>query len=144
LRFDIEAKLPTGAVSSSVNEMLQVLLEDRFALRTHHETRDVSGFSLVVGKDGPRLTQAVQASTPPIADEVMRKLDRLADQQRSASVAMWYQNDATAAEIAEDVFRTIRTPVVDRTSLAGKYDVSLNLPPPESLTIPWSSASGSP
>jgi uncharacterized protein (TIGR03435 family) len=36
--------------------MLQALLQDRFQLKTHLETKFVSGFALVVAKGGPRLT----------------------------------------------------------------------------------------
>ena len=43
LRFDVEAKLPTGASSSSVNEMLQALLEDRCPDRTFIHDHDLDG-----------------------------------------------------------------------------------------------------
>ena len=33
--------------------MLQNLLAERFGLKLHHETRVVSGYELVVGKDWP-------------------------------------------------------------------------------------------
>ena len=57
-RFDIEAK----ADSSSVTEkqllaMLQNLLADRFRLHFHRESKEVSGYPLVVAKDGPKLKQ---------------------------------------------------------------------------------------
>ncbi len=37
--------------------MLQALLQDRFQLKTHLETKDVSGYALVVAKGGPKLTR---------------------------------------------------------------------------------------
>jgi uncharacterized protein (TIGR03435 family) len=53
LRFDIEAKLPEGSSAKTANEMLQTLLEERFALKVRRETRSVSGFALAVGKGRP-------------------------------------------------------------------------------------------
>src|SRR5262245_59847840 len=39
LRYDVDAKLPEGASSKDANEMLRRLLEERFGLRTHPETK---------------------------------------------------------------------------------------------------------
>src|SRR5262245_39235320 len=38
-RFDIAAKLPDGASTEQVPEMLQTLLTERFDLKTHRESR---------------------------------------------------------------------------------------------------------
>jgi len=62
-RFDIEAKLdgagpPPGP--QFVQDLLRTLLEDRFKLKTHKETRDVPIFALVLaradGRLGPKLS----------------------------------------------------------------------------------------
>ena len=50
LRFNVEAKLPAGSDTKTSNEMLQRLLEQRFGLRTHRETRSVPGFVLTVAQ----------------------------------------------------------------------------------------------
>ena len=49
---DIQATIPKGATVSQVPEMLQRLLEERFGLVVHRETRQVDGYELVVGSDG--------------------------------------------------------------------------------------------
>ena len=36
--------------------MLQSLLEERFALQIHRETKDIAGYGLVLAKTGPKLT----------------------------------------------------------------------------------------
>src|SRR5581483_221060 len=54
--WDVDAKLPEGVSVDSANEMLQALLAERFGLKAHRETREVSGYDLVVGKSGPKLT----------------------------------------------------------------------------------------
>jgi uncharacterized protein (TIGR03435 family) len=41
--------------------VLQSLLADRFKLAVHRETKDTSGYALVVAKGGPKLRQATEA-----------------------------------------------------------------------------------
>src|SRR5665213_1761467 len=47
-RFDIAAKLPDGASSSQVPEMLQALLASRFELRVHHDSKEFPVYALTV------------------------------------------------------------------------------------------------
>jgi uncharacterized protein (TIGR03435 family) len=64
--FDIKAKLdeataaewqklPEAEIKRRQQPMLQSLLADRFELRVHHEIRQLSVFSLIVAKNGPKL-----------------------------------------------------------------------------------------
>ena len=56
--FDIEAKTDcSGGIISNdqLALMMQSMLEDRFQLKAHVETRDMPVYNLVVGKDGPKL-----------------------------------------------------------------------------------------
>ena len=55
-RFDIQATLPAGSSAEQVPEMLRSLLEHRLKLAFHQETKEFSVYTLVVGKDGPKLT----------------------------------------------------------------------------------------
>jgi uncharacterized protein (TIGR03435 family) len=56
-RFDIEAKEPQGDNHySQFPQMLRPVLTDRFHLATHRETRQLGIYSLVVARDGPKLT----------------------------------------------------------------------------------------
>jgi uncharacterized protein (TIGR03435 family) len=57
LPYTIDAKAVDGsnATRAESPQMIQTLLADRFKLRFHREKKDVSGFVLVVDKDGPRL-----------------------------------------------------------------------------------------
>jgi len=58
--YDIAARAPDGAPADQRNLMLQSLLEDRFSLVTHRETRESQVYALVLARDtgalGPRLT----------------------------------------------------------------------------------------
>jgi len=62
-RYTIEAKAE-GTVSAATmrGPMLQALLRDRFRLRIHAETKEVSGYALVVAKGGPKLTSHKEGS----------------------------------------------------------------------------------
>jgi uncharacterized protein (TIGR03435 family) len=57
-RYDIQATADCsrGALSrEQVQLMVQSLLEERFQLKAHMETRELPTYNLVVGKDGPKL-----------------------------------------------------------------------------------------
>src|SRR3954471_18385672 len=57
-RFDVQAKLPPDTPQDEKNLMMQALLAERFGLKVHKESKDVPIYSLVVGKNGPKLTKA--------------------------------------------------------------------------------------
>jgi hypothetical protein len=54
-RFDITARVPQGADSNQVPEMLRALLAERFALAAHVEMRDSPGYALVRARKGDQL-----------------------------------------------------------------------------------------
>jgi uncharacterized protein (TIGR03435 family) len=80
-RLEIQAKMPANSVPAytarqlrfeetpELNAMLQVLLEDRFHLNVHWETRELPVYVLTVGKSGPMFKK-----TPP-GGEVMKVAD---------------------------------------------------------------------
>ena len=53
-RWDINAKLPEGGSAASVPEMVLNLLDDRFKLAAHHESREGPAYKLVLDKGGPK------------------------------------------------------------------------------------------
>jgi uncharacterized protein (TIGR03435 family) len=60
-RFDIQAKLPDGASKDDVPQMLQALLEERFKMVAHRETKEHPVLALVVAKGGPKLQPSPEA-----------------------------------------------------------------------------------
>jgi len=54
--------------------MLRTLLEDRFKLVVHRETKDQSVLAMVVGKGGPKLTES-SGATPAAANVPMKVID---------------------------------------------------------------------
>jgi uncharacterized protein (TIGR03435 family) len=66
-RFDIQAKAESTdkATEAQLFQMLQQLLADRFKLRLHRETREVSGYLLQVAKGGLRLKRPTGNESRP-------------------------------------------------------------------------------
>ncbi len=54
-RFQIDAKAPGNPDRQQLLRMLQSLLEERFQLQTHHESRDLPVYLLVASRSGPKL-----------------------------------------------------------------------------------------
>jgi len=64
LKFDVQAKIPEGGSRNQMPEMLQALLASRFKLAVHRASRELPVYTLVVGKNGPKLKKAPEAAAP--------------------------------------------------------------------------------
>jgi uncharacterized protein (TIGR03435 family) len=118
-RHDIVAKAAGPAPASQVKLMLRSLLEDRFKLTSHRETKELSVYILTVAKGGARF-KASADDGPMSASPKDGSL-----QYRRTSMAY----------LAGSVFSNLPSlgcPVVDRTGLDGVYDFSLRLFDPHS------------
>jgi len=69
-RYDIVAKVPSGATKEQFRLMLQDLLAERFKLTLHRETKELPLYALVVAKGGSKLKEA---APPPATDEAAAK-----------------------------------------------------------------------
>jgi uncharacterized protein (TIGR03435 family) len=122
-KFDILAdpETQTRPSSDDFKKMVQNLLSDRFHLVAHYETRDLSVFEIVPVKSGPKLDKSTRP--PDGIPSVGYAPGRLA-------VA-----NATLADFAKFLqrFATDR-PVIDRTGIPGKYDLTLRWLPDELQT----------
>lgn len=97
--------------------MLQKLLADRFALKFHHEQRELSAYVITVAKGGPKLTKSTAAPDDPDGFNY-RKLGELTVRNLTiAGFAMWMQASA------------MDRPVVDKTGLTDRYDFKLSWTP---------------
>jgi uncharacterized protein (TIGR03435 family) len=123
-RFDISA---TGAVTGQYQSMLRQLLQDRFGLRAHFDSRRVSVYVLTVaradGTLGPNLRKVEMdcAKREPLPDGMMPCGTR--NQPRGTLVARGtnWQKAILHREIATTMDRL----VLDRTSLTGQFDMRL-------------------
>jgi uncharacterized protein (TIGR03435 family) len=139
--FDIEAKVPEDAPQGQVNEMLPALLEERFGLRLHRESKNQSGYALVVGKNGSKLKPADPDAGAP-KDLSAEDLQARSKEQMTATMAAMKEamkngtlrpgashssyKGITTVQLATNLSRFVEGPVVDMTELTGKYDVVLD------------------
>lgn len=115
--FDISAKYNPTIKDDDVPPMLLSLLTERFKLAAHRETRQISGYALLVGKNGPKLRPA--ASPRPFAN-----FRALSGHAEGTSVSMPDLVD----RLSRATFQLDR-PVVDFTGLTGRYDFTLDWVP---------------
>ncbi len=112
--FDVEAK-PEGDLRLTYEELqprLQELLQQRFHLAVHRETKVFSGYALVVAKSGPKIKPTQNATGPVYI---------LMDGIRGAGIPM--------KTLAGLVSSQVHHPVTDQTQLAGNYDITLHYAP---------------
>jgi uncharacterized protein (TIGR03435 family) len=62
--FDINAKVPEGATKEQFGLMLRHLLEDRFKVAVHRETKEIVVYELVVAKNGSKLKPTTEGAKP--------------------------------------------------------------------------------
>jgi len=123
-RYDINATLNSSTVEAlkkltpderrHVQEhMLQALLADRFKLTIHRETRELPIYTLVVGKGGAKLQEA------------------MADEKSSSTYGPQSitGESRSIANLAQLLSVSVGHPVVDKTGLAGNYDFKLKWAP---------------
>jgi uncharacterized protein (TIGR03435 family) len=140
-RFDIQAKLPDGAREDQVPEMLQTLLAERFGMRVHRESRTLSAYALVVGKSGAKLPLSTLQPDAEAAKGLMT-LTPAAGGKVSASAGPAGPTQMTmgpngiqlvllkakVSGFADLLSSILGKPVVDRTSLNGDYQITLDIP----------------
>jgi len=57
-RFDLRATVPAGTIREQLPLIFQGLLEDRFKLKVHRETREMPRYELVIAKGGPKFKES--------------------------------------------------------------------------------------
>jgi uncharacterized protein (TIGR03435 family) len=92
--FDIVAKMPEGSTKDDAPKMLQALLEERFKLTLHRETKEHPVLALVIGKGGPKLKES---PTPtPIDENVPLKQGEMGVDTPDGPVRMTIGKDGSA------------------------------------------------
>jgi len=141
-RFDITAKLPAGGSAKDVAVMLQALLEDRFQIKMHHESKEFPVYGLVVAKGGLKMQES-PTDSPAAPQNNGRQGLNSAAVPRPGGVAVDYGNGAyytfadnklegrkmKASSIVNVLSAFMDRPVVDMTNLKRNYDFVLELSP---------------
>ena len=124
------ARLTDDQARAEKAHMLQVLLTERMALKSHLETRESSVYALVVGKNGSKLHEAKAAAAPADSDPAHPSATpsaASADVRASGGPQglQFTVSNSTARAIAAMIVSQINAPVLDRTGLTGNYQFVL-------------------
>jgi uncharacterized protein (TIGR03435 family) len=126
-RFDIEAKADSSVIEQmrtlsrdqrklQMQAMFQQLLADRFKLTVHWETRELPVYALMVAKSGSSLHVSTKS-----------------DSGTSSGNGQFTATNITLVELAQALTQELATElgrvVIDKTGIAGRYDISLKWTP---------------
>lgn len=114
-KFNIDAKLPAGALQEQIPLMTQTMLADRFKLEFHRETRTLREYALVVAKGGPKFGTPSESSHKGVATS-----------QSDNQITGWGR---PISDLARMLIGAVGAPVVDQTGLKGQYDFDLKFAP---------------
>jgi uncharacterized protein (TIGR03435 family) len=123
-RFDINALPDAEGVPNSeqIRVMIQKLLADRFALKFHHEQREMEAYVLEVGKTGAKM---------PV-NESKAQLPGLGFRPGPTGITLMAGN-ATMSDLTGFLqVLVLDRPVVDRTGLTARYDLKCTFTPDDS------------
>jgi uncharacterized protein (TIGR03435 family) len=116
-RWDIVAKgegLPDRVPMEQFRPMLAALIEERFHIQQHRETKEMPVYALMPAKGGPKLTAAK-------ADEQGHRMRMGRGQLTGTKVPI--------ALLMQTLSQQLGRTVVDKTGLTGDYDFTLNWTP---------------
>jgi uncharacterized protein (TIGR03435 family) len=114
-RYDLVATTGSPVSADEIKRMLGPLLVERFHLAFHRETRELPVFALVVAKGGPKFKQPGDGggALPPTPD---------------GTGGFSYKNWSMATLVDWlSVLPSVGRPVIDRTSIDGRYSFNANL-----------------
>ena len=133
-QYTIEAKSELAQpVTMKVGPMMQGLLEDRFQLKVHRETREGTVYELKIAKGGPKLQPAKQGPCVP-ADFAGLPMPPMAPGDRQCNLMWTGRIGANAVSIARSVgmedFAAMLTAitgqlVIDKTGINERIDYRL-------------------
>jgi uncharacterized protein (TIGR03435 family) len=127
-RYDINAKAEGNAGGATMmGPMMQSLLEDRFKLKVHRETREGPAYALTIAKGGPKLTPFTEGSctalpfppTPLAAGEKPYCNNLISRRGPNLWLDMRGQ---TLDEFCKRIGTALDRPVIDKTGIAGRFD----------------------
>jgi uncharacterized protein (TIGR03435 family) len=111
--FNVFADLPPGATAEQLPAMLRSLLEDRFKIKSHRESKTQAVFLLTVAPAGPKFREAPE---DPNFEPVKPTGYQYAIPLRN-KMSRW----------AQVLSQFVKKPVLDRTNLKGKYSADLGI-----------------
>jgi uncharacterized protein (TIGR03435 family) len=139
-RYEITGKAEDGAgLAQMAGPMLQVLLEDRFKLTTHRETRELPVYTLTVAKGGLKSQAFKETSCVPVdlnhleppapGQPVPNFCDRQMFKRSGPNTSMDVYG-ASMTSLSDGLLSNmLDRPVIDKTGLARRFDFHLEYAP---------------
>ena len=112
-RYEIAGKAAGPATEDQLRLMMQALLQERFKLELHRQTKELAAYVLVVGKNGPKVQESKTEGEASIDVN-----------QRQLSVTV---QRTPVTQLIDMMSTVLRAPVIDMTGLTGRYDLTLNV-----------------
>lgn len=114
-RFDINAKADTDKdrlPPEELRPMLKALIEERFQLKSHTESKEMPVYALVPAKGGAKLTESTET-------QMQIRMGRGQLSGKSVPLSI----------LAEQMSNQLGRKVVDKTGFTAKYDITLEWTP---------------
>ena len=164
-RYDIDAKMDEATAealkkmsqddrNAARQKMLQALLAERFGLTVHRDTKELPIYSLVVGKNGSKLTESkpeapADPNGPPGGPSVSKSADGrgipalggrggmiMSFGRGGAGVMSMSANGVPISNLVRSLSGQLGRPVYDKTGLTGNYDFKLEWSRDDSVSLP--------
>lgn len=123
--YDVDAKVAGSPSDIEIRLMFQTLLEDRFKLKVHRETKQLPVYTLTRAKKGPKLKEWAEGAPPQriigrvVPDGIIANFSSREDPHHIVG------RKVPIAKLASYLTRTLQIPVTDETGLAGNFDFEL-------------------
>jgi uncharacterized protein (TIGR03435 family) len=144
-RFDIAATLGEGVSKQVLDLMLQNLLAERFKLKLRREPRESVVYSLVVGKNGPKMKESAEEPAPAAGTAATASPTARMQQDEDGFPVFpdrrgtyitglpgrmrMRASHETLAHFATVLSGQLGHPVADATGLQGRYDFAVTYAP---------------
>jgi uncharacterized protein (TIGR03435 family) len=135
----VDATMPPDTTKAQFQEMLRNLITDRFQLKHHTETKQITGYALVVTKNGLKMKESADQNgglpgpfsratqkgpdgfliLPPRAGPWCMSQTTLGDRSRVVC------QQQTMQQLAQELGRMLNSTVTDATGLTAKYDYTV-------------------
>jgi uncharacterized protein (TIGR03435 family) len=146
-RFAIDAKADgQPSILMMQGPMMQALLEDRFKLKIHRETRQGPVFELALGKGTPKLKPLDGRCTPPVIGRPLPELppgQRLCRNMVNARGAVDIEG-GTLSGFAALLGMLLDRPVIDKTGITEQFEIHVKFSLDDSPSRPSTTDPGTP
>ncbi len=135
--FDITAKAADSNISlEQLRPLLQALLEDRFQLMVHRDTKEMPIYALTVAKGGPKLPAAKEGGCVPFGPNIPPPPPLGAGQPPPILCGGFLRGPnllqagkVTMTQLVNVLSDVLGRPVIDKTEFTGTFDVKLEFTP---------------